>query len=105
MFTSTKSTKSPAKVRMFRLPAIGRASVVQQAPLKLLEGKVAHVPPQGGRKHPHQDYIQLNTKNILFLLGGAFEGVEKLIEARSSTKTMGFGSTPVLKSERRVASC
>ncbi|HNS08658.1 MAG TPA: AAA family ATPase, partial [Candidatus Ozemobacteraceae bacterium] len=58
--------------------------------------------PQGGRKHPHQDYIQLNTKNILFLLGGAFEGVEKLIEARSSTKTMGFGSTPVLKSERRV---
>jgi len=75
---------------------------VQQALLKLLEGKVAHVPPQGGRKHPHQDYIQLNTKNILFLLGGAFEGVEKLIEARSSTKTMGFGSTPVLKSERRV---
>jgi len=75
---------------------------VQQALLKLLEGKVAHVPPQGGRKHPHQEYIQLNTKNILFLLGGAFEGVEKLIEARSSTKTMGFGSTPVLKSERRV---
>lgn len=75
---------------------------VQQALLKLLEGKVAHVPPQGGRKHPHQDYIQLNTKNILFLLGGAFEGVEKIIEARSSTKTMGFGSTPVLKSERRV---
>jgi len=75
---------------------------VQQALLKLLEGKIAHVPPQGGRKHPHQDYIQINTKNILFLLGGAFEGVEKLIEARSSTKTMGFGSTPVLKSERRV---
>lgn len=75
---------------------------VQQALLKLLEGKIAHVPPQGGRKHPHQDYIQLNTKNILFLLGGAFEGVEKLIEARASTKTMGFGSTPVLKSERRV---
>ncbi len=75
---------------------------VQQALLKLLEGKVAHVPPQGGRKHPHQDYIQINTKNILFLLGGAFEGVEKLIESRSSAKTMGFGSTPVLKSERRV---
>lgn len=75
---------------------------VQQALLKLLEGKVAHVPPQGGRKHPHQDYIQINTKNILFLLGGAFEGVEKLIESRSATRTMGFGSTPILKSERRV---
>lgn len=75
---------------------------VQQALLKLLEGKVAHVPPQGGRKHPHQDYIQINTKNILFLLGGAFEGVEKLIEARSTKKTMGFGSSPVVKSERRV---
>lgn len=75
---------------------------VQQALLKLLEGKIAHVPPQGGRKHPHQDYIQINTKNILFLLGGAFEGVEKLIEARSTTKTMGFGSCPVVKSERRV---
>lgn len=75
---------------------------VQQALLKLLEGKIAHVPPQGGRKHPHQDYIQINTKNILFLLGGAFEGIEKLIECRSATKTMGFGSTPILKSERRV---
>jgi ATP-dependent Clp protease ATP-binding subunit ClpX len=75
---------------------------VQQALLKLLEGKIAHVPPQGGRKHPHQDYIQINTKNILFLLGGAFEGVDKLIEARSASKTMGFGSTPILKSERRV---
>ncbi len=70
--------------------------------LKLLEGKIAQVPPQGGRKHPHQDYIQLNTKNILFLLGGAFEGVEKMIEARTSSKVIGFGSEPVLKSERRV---
>ncbi len=75
---------------------------VQQALLKLLEGKIAHVPPQGGRKHPHQDYIQINTKNILFLLGGAFEGVEKIIESRSASKTMGFGSCPVVKSERRV---
>ncbi|MCK9456607.1 MAG: ATP-dependent Clp protease ATP-binding subunit ClpX [bacterium ADurb.Bin157] len=75
---------------------------VQQALLKLLEGKIAQVPPQGGRKHPHQDYIQLNTKNILFLLGGAFEGVEKMIEARTSSKVIGFGSEPVLKSERRV---
>ncbi|MBU1109071.1 MAG: ATP-dependent Clp protease ATP-binding subunit ClpX [Candidatus Riflebacteria bacterium] len=75
---------------------------VQQALLKLLEGKIAHVPPQGGRKHPHQDYIQINTKNILFLLGGAFEGVEKFIETRSIPRTMGFGSTPLMKSERRV---
>ena len=75
---------------------------VQQALLKLLEGKIAQVPPQGGRKHPHQDYIQLNTKNILFLLGGAFEGIEKTIEARTNTKVIGFGSEPVLKSERRM---
>lgn len=75
---------------------------VQQALLKLLEGKIAQVPPQGGRKHPHQDYIQLNTKNILFLLGGAFEGIEKTIEARTNKKVIGFGSEPVLKRERRM---
>ncbi|MEW6711825.1 MAG: ATP-dependent Clp protease ATP-binding subunit ClpX, partial [Candidatus Riflebacteria bacterium] len=75
---------------------------VQQALLKLLEGKVAHVPPQGGRKHPHQDFIQLNTKNILFLLGGSFEGIEKIIENRTTCKSMGFGATPVAKHERKV---
>ncbi|GAB4280954.1 MAG: ATP-dependent Clp protease ATP-binding subunit ClpX [Candidatus Rifleibacteriota bacterium] len=75
---------------------------VQQALLKLLEGKVAHVPPQGGRKHPHQDFIQINTKNILFLLGGSFEGIEKIIEARTTCKTMGFGASPLAKHERRV---
>lgn len=75
---------------------------VQQALLKLLEGKVAHVPPQGGRKHPHQDFIQINTKNILFLLGGSFEGIQKIIEARTSTKTMGFGSIPLAKHNKKI---
>jgi len=69
---------------------------VQQALLKIIEGTVANVPPQGGRKHPHQDFIQINTANILFICGGAFEGLDKIVEQRlGSNKTMGFRSTVI----------
>ncbi len=73
---------------------------VQQALLKILEGTVASVPPQGGRKHPQQEYIQINTKDILFICGGAFDGLEKIIESRVGRRQIGFGPGDNPKSDR-----
>ena len=96
--SSTKSLQNSTQSLPFPLYRLFFLQIVSL--LKIIEGTVASVPPQGGRKHPHQELIQINTENILFICGGAFEGLEKIIKERTGKNAIGFGTT--IQSEKEI---